>query len=245
MNKIEICCDSYLSVRNAMSAGADRIELCSNLSVGGTTPSYGLLKQCSMMKRDIPINVLIRPRAGDFLYDDAELEEIRQEIILCKNLHFDGIVAGFLNDDGSIDTQTTAEMVQLARPLSFTFHRAFDVSDDPFKNLEDIIATGADRILTSGMKHKAIDGKDLIAELIRRANGRIIIMPGSGINAGNILNIKQLTNASELHFSASSTVNSKMTFRRENIISKPEDDYTFTFSDAKKISEVKKILSEV
>lgn len=237
--KFEICCNSLTSAINAESAGADRIELCANLQNGGTTPSIGMIEVCSR-RTQIPINVLIRPRGGDFLYTDDEFEEIKIEIQKSKEYRINGIVCGILTKEGEIDIERTKELVELSRPLEFTFHRAFDLSSDYKRSLHDVILTGADRILTSGMKRTAYEGKEILADLVREAGDSIIIMPGSGINEGNIKELYNDIRANEYHFSASKRVDSQMEFRRENVLSSVEDDFTLTYSDFNKIINTKK-----
>ena len=173
--KLEICANSYQSAKNAQIAGADRIELCSELSVGGITPSYGLLKKVSE-EITISVNVLIRPRSGNFCYSDTEFEQIKLDIELCKKLSFNGIVSGVLNNDNSIDTKRTKELVELSKPLSFTFHRAFDCVKNPKESLQELINLGVDRILTSGLQIKAIDGIKLLIELQEIAQNKLIIL---------------------------------------------------------------------
>ncbi|MFB5946631.1 copper homeostasis protein CutC [Albibacterium profundi] len=216
MKKLEICASSFASAIIAQKAGADRIELCENLSEGGTTPSYGTLK---LTKQHINIDtyVLIRPRSGDFLYTDAEFEIIKQDILICKNLGFSGIVIGILLPDGSIDVKRTRELVELARPMGVTFHRAFDACNDPEIALEDVIETGCDRILTSGLKNTVIEGSATLKQLIEQANDRITIMPGSGVKSTNIKFLKELIPASEWHASAKSTLESKMDYHNPDI----------------------------
>ncbi|HEX2968913.1 MAG TPA: copper homeostasis protein CutC [Bacteroidales bacterium] len=214
--KIEICCDSIRSAITAMNAGADRIELCDNLIEGGTTPSYGTIA----IVRDainIKLHVLIRPRAGDFLYDDGEYEIMKKDIDICKKSGVDGVVTGMLNKNGSIDRKRTKELVEIAYPMSVTFHRAFDLCRDPYSSIEDIISCGADRILTSGQHNKALDGTELISTLVKIAAGRIIIMPGSGLDESNIKEIAVRTGASEFHLTGRKTIDSAMEFRRDGI----------------------------
>ncbi|MDD4142379.1 MAG: copper homeostasis protein CutC [Bacteroidales bacterium] len=230
----EICCNSIQSGINAQLADANRIELCANHASGGTTPSYGTLK-LFREKIYLPVNVLIRPRSGDFCYSESEYQEIIEDILMCKKLGYDGIVCGILKPDGNIDVTRTKNLVDISRPLSFTFHRAFDVSKDSSQSLEDIILTSADRILTSGMHKTAFEGKDVLASLIKQAKDRIIIMPGSGINDSNILALYESTRATEFHFSGSSSTDSVMSFKRQNIISTTEDDYKISTSDIEKI----------
>ncbi|MDR2083995.1 MAG: copper homeostasis protein CutC [Bacteroidales bacterium] len=230
----EVCANSVESAINAQTGGADRIELCANLESGGTTPSYASIKLCKE-KLTIPINVLIRPRNGDFLYTDLEFQEIISDIILCKELGVSGIVCGFLNSNGTIDIERTKKIVELTYPLSFTFHRAFDVSRNPFESLEDIISCGATRILTSGTSDKAINATEILSKLILQANQRIVIMPGSGINENNIIELHSKTKAKEYHFSGSATHHSEMEFQKNNIISTEKSDYSKTVSDVEKI----------
>ena len=237
--KFEICCNSLASAINAEKAGADRIELCANLQNGGTTPSIGMIEMCSK-RTQIAINVLIRPRGGDFLYTDDEFEEIKTDIRKCKEYRVNGIVCGILTKDGEIDIERTRELVELSRPLEFTFHRAFDLSKDHIRSLRDVISTGADRILTSGMRRTAYEGKEILADLVRAAKDSIIIMPGSGINESNIRELYKEIGAKEYHFSASKRVDSQMEFRRENVLSSVEDDFTITYSDLDKIINTKK-----
>lgn len=214
--KLEICCDTANSALSAMKAGADRIELCSGLPEGGTTSSFAAIAY-AREHLEIKLHVLIRPRSGDFLYDDAEYEIMMNDIASCKKLGVDGIVAGILNPDGSIDRARTTEMVRAAHPLSFTFHRAFDMCSDPFKALEDVIRAGCDRLLTSGQNDKAVDGKNLIKKLVEAASGRIVIMPGSGITESNIENIARFTGAKEFHLTGRKVIESSMTFRRAEV----------------------------
>ena len=197
--EIEICANSYQSALNAQNAGADRIELCSELAIGGVTPSYGLLKQV-LSKLSIPVYVLIRPRSGDFCYSDDDFEIIKQDISLCKKLQCDGIVSGVLHKDMTIDIQRTKELVDLADPLPFTFHRAFDSVPNPLQAVQQLDEMGVERILTSGQQSNAIDGLPLLRELQKNFSG--IIIPASGINPKNI---KQFIDGTfkEIHFSAS------------------------------------------
>ncbi|MEP6926173.1 MAG: copper homeostasis protein CutC, partial [Ginsengibacter sp.] len=193
----------------AREAGAHRIELCDNPSEGGTTPSYGFIK-AAREKLSIQLYVMIRPRGGDFFYSDNEFSIMKADIEMCKQLGCDGVVIGLLQKDGSVDKRRCKELCVLAYPLGVTFHRAFDRTNDPFKALEDIIESGCERILTSGQQPKAVDGIPLIKELVKLADDRIIIMPGSGINSENIILLAENTGAIELHSSASVYTESKM-----------------------------------
>ena len=202
--KLEICANSYQSAINAEKSGANRIELCSELSVGGITPSYGLLKKVSV-EVSVPVNVLIRPRSGNFCYSDDEFEQIKSDILICKELGFNGIVSGILNPDNSIDIKRTQELIKLSKPLSFTFHRAFDCVTNPKESLQQLIDLGVDRILTSGLQEKAIDGIELLAELQKIAQNKLTILAGSGVNSENAKQFKDV-GLREVHSSASKTI---------------------------------------
>lgn len=214
--KLEICVDSIESAINAESAGADRIELCDNLFEGGTTPSYGIIASATEIL-NIGVHVIIRPRGGDFLYTHREFDIMLKDIEISKELSADGIVTGLLFRDGTIDVERTKYLVEAAAPMTVTFHRAFDMCSDPFKGLEDIIHTGASRILTSGQKNTVPEGADLIRRLIEQAGERIIIMPGSGLDKSNIAEMARITGAKEFHLTGRKVVKSSMEFRREGI----------------------------
>ncbi|MFP4470403.1 MAG: copper homeostasis protein CutC [Bacteroidales bacterium] len=243
---IEICANDLQSALNARNGGAGRVELCSALSEGGLTPGPGTI----LLAREIPgikLHVLIRPRSGDFLYSEQELEIIRRDIRFCRTVGCDGVVAGFLTSNGDIHAKLTREMVELAHPLEVTFHRAFDVCRNPLEALESLRKTGIKRILTSGQAVTAEQGIPLIAELVKRAGDQIIIMPGAGINESNILKIAETTGAKEFHLSASAMVESKMTFRNTTV--KPgsrasASEYAYLQSDREKISKVVEIYSK-
>ena len=208
---LEIAVFNIHSAIIAAEAGADRIELCENPFDGGTTPSYGTLKTVKE-KVSIPVFPIIRPRGGDFLYNQEEYEVMTKDVQLCKELGFEGVVIGLLNADGSIDTNRTKKLVELAYPLEVTFHRAFDRAAQPLQALEDIIGCGCQRILTSGQVPNAFDGKELIRQLVEKAEERIIIMPGSGVRASNIAQLAAVTGVTELHSSARKMVPSAMQF---------------------------------
>jgi len=213
---LEICCYNYQSCIIAAQAGADRIELCADAAEGGTTPGYGTIKLVKE-KTSIDVFPIIRPRGGDFFYDDEEFTVMKTEILLCKDLGCEGVVIGMLKQDGSIDKERCKQLVALAYPMSVTFHRAFDRALNPFEALEDIIQIGCERILTSGHKPTALEGAHLLNDLIRQANDRIIIMPGSGIRAANIIEVAKTTGAIEFHSSASIKVDSSMQFINESM----------------------------
>lgn len=209
--KLEIIGFNIESCMAAQDAGADRIELCASPGEGGTTPSYAFIK-AAREKLHIDLYVMIRPRGGDFLYSDEEFEIMKNDVMLCKQSGCDGIVTGILTEDGKVDKKRCEELIGYAYPLEATFHRAFDRVADPFEAMEDIIDFGCERILTSGLAPKAIDGKEMLAALIKKSAERIIIMPGSGINASNIISIAESTGAKEFHSSANFYTESKMKY---------------------------------
>lgn len=208
---LEIAVFNIQSALLAAQAGADRVELCENPTDGGTTPSYGTLKTIRE-KIAIPVFPIIRANGGDFFYNDDEFTVMQKDVLMCKQLGFEGVVIGLLNKDATVDIQRTKRLVELAYPLEVTFHRAFDRAKDSFKALEDIIACGCQRILTSGQVPNAFDGKKLIKKLIEQADDRIIIMPGSGVRSSNIKELADYTGAKELHSSARKNIASSMEF---------------------------------
>jgi copper homeostasis protein len=245
--KLEICIDSVQSAINSQKEGASRVELCDNLTEGGTTPSSGII---SAVRKNLKIglHILIRPRAGDFLYSDLEFEIMCKDTEICREHGADGIVIGILNTDGTIDIRRTSELVNLARPMSVTFHRAFDMCIDPVQGLEDIIETGADRLLTSGHKNSAENGSVIIRDLVKQARSRIIIMPGSGINEEIIGNIAKFTGAKEFHLSARKVVESEMIFRREGVTignTPGYNEFTRKVADPDKIKNIIRILGDL
>jgi len=213
---LEVCCGSLASGLAAQEGGAHRIELCDNLYEGGTTPSHGTLS-LAREKLTMKINVLVRPRGSDFVYNENEMEIIRRDVMKCKELGMDGVVIGFLTPRGEIDVMKTTEIVKLACPMSVTFHRAFDMCIDPYRALEEVIEAGADRILTSGQKNMAPEGVDLIADLVKKASDRIIIMPGAGLEVENIAEFHAKVGAKEYHSTLWDKVESLMEFRRTDV----------------------------
>jgi len=214
--KLEICVDSATGAHAAARGGADRVELCDNLLEGGTTPSAGTIKVARRGLR-IGLQVIIRPRGGDFLYQADEIEVMREDIRMARDLGADGVVIGCLTAAGDVDQALTAELVALARPMNVTFHRAFDMCRDPQAALEAIIALGIDRLLTSGQEASCLEGIELLAGLQRQAAGRIIIMPGGGITARNVQRIVRETGVTEVHMSARSAVESGMDYRNGRV----------------------------
>jgi copper homeostasis protein len=210
-HRLEICSYNLQSALIAQEAGAYRVELCADPADGGTTPSAGLIRT-ARERLQIQLYPIIRPRGGDFLYTDDEYDITVKDIALCKEIGCDGVVIGLLKTDGSVDKKRTAKLAELAYPMGVTFHRAFDRAANPFEALEDIIAAGCERILTSGQRPTAEEGAGLIGELIRQADERIVIMPGSGVRGSNILQLAKLTEAVEFHTSARLLVESGMQF---------------------------------
>ncbi|MFA7117038.1 MAG: copper homeostasis protein CutC [Bacteroidales bacterium] len=241
MKLLEICASSYESVLAAAKGGADRIELCSVLSKGGVTPSAGLIKMARIAFPGI-INVLVRPRPGDFLYSNFEIEEMINDIQFCADERIDGVVIGVLDKYARIDKRLSKKMCKFAKSLglSTTFHRAIDCTVDSEQYIEDVIQCDFDRILTSGGLPTAEEGKEVIKNMIKRADGRIIIMPGSGINENNIASIAKYTGATEFHMSASKTYDSKML-----VIGGIAQSEKVVYSDVKIIKTVRKILREI
>lgn len=208
---LEMCIDSVESAIAAQQGGADRVELCDNLMEGGTTPSAGTI---ALARRhiDIGLNVIIRPRGGDFCYSDVEFDVMKYDIETARQLGANGVVIGLLTPDGAVDVERSRVLIDLARPLSVTFHRAFDVSRDPFEALESLIALGVDRVLTTGQEGTLLEGLDLVADLVRRAGDRIIIM-GGGVTERTAARIVAQTGLTELHTLYTVSVDSAMRFR--------------------------------
>jgi len=212
----EICLDSVAGVRAAKDAGADRVELCADLMEGGTTPSLGTIRAACKVG-GIAVNVIIRPRGGDFLFDGDEFAAMKTDVEAAKAEGADGVVIGLLMPDGTIDVPRTRELIALARPLSVTFHRAFDMTPDPFAALETLIDLGVDRVLTSGQEVTVLEGLPLIADLIERAGDHIIVMPGGGITERNVARIVEAAHPKEIHFVGFETAPSGMRQRREYV----------------------------
>ena len=223
MYKFEICANSVASCIAAQDGGADRVELCAGIPEGGTTPSVGMIR-CARESISIGLNVIIRPRGGDFLYSESEIREMVYDIKAAKGLGVDGLVFGCLCPDGSVDMENMRLLMEAAGDTPVTFHRAFDHTSDPLKALEDIIELGCARILTSGCRPTASEGAPLLAQLVEKAGDRIIIMPGCGVNEGNIAETARLSGAREFHFSAREPVESGMTFRNQDVVMGSEED---------------------
>ncbi len=213
---LEVIAFNIQSVLIAQRSGAHRIELCDNPAEGGTTASYGMIKT-AREKTSLLLYPIIRPRGGDFLYTEEEFEVMKRDVQLCKELQCDGVVIGLLHADGNVDKKRTMQLVELAFPLGVTFHRAFDRVANPFEALEDVINTGCERILTSGLKPTALEGVDTLEALVRQADDRIVIMPGSGVRADTIQTIAQHTRATEFHSSARKDQPSAMGFINDDM----------------------------
>jgi copper homeostasis protein len=214
--KYEICVDSVAGVRAAKAAGAHRVELCADLLEGGLTPSRGMIRQARTVS-GIGLQVIIRPRGGDFLYDDDEFAVMEADIETAKAEGADGVVIGLLTAEGEIDVSRTRALIAKARPLSVTFHRAFDMTRDSFAALDTLIGLGVDRILTSGQEASVLEGLPLITELVRRAGDKVIIMPGGGITPRNASRIIAEARPREIHFAALEPEAGGMKFRRHHV----------------------------
>jgi len=238
---IEIATSDFATTQSAVEGGADRIELCANLAEGGTTPSFGTIKQCREAFT-VSLYPIIRPRGGDFLYTKNEFDIMLQDVMLCKQLGCDGIVIGILNMDGTIDVVRTAQLIEIAYPLGVTFHRAFDRCKDPFIALEELIEIGCERILTSGQQTSVLDGVALVAELNKKADDRIIIMPGSGVRKENIKMLAEKTGCVEFHSSLRGKEKSKMAFVHESFKDSGES-YMNNAIDWEEVKALKNMLS--
>ena len=194
---LEACVESFSQAKNMIDKGANRIELCENLNVGGTTPSYGTIKKCRSLA--IPVFVMIRPRGGNFVYSPEEIEIMKLDIQMCKDLGVLGVVLGVLTSDNKIDYSLLKELVTLAKPMSVTFHKAIDEVENPLNEINSLINLGIDRILTSGKSNTAIEGKDLINKIIQSANDLITIIPAGNITKENFKEISNLIKSSEYH----------------------------------------------
>lgn len=230
--KLEICANSYQSALNAEQAGAHRIELCSELNSGGITPSYGLIQKI-VSELSIETFVLIRPRSGNFVYSEAEFDIMKQDIVKCKSLGVNGIVSGVLMKDNTIDIERTKELISLAYPLPFTFHRAFDLVTNPTESIQQLIDLKVNRVLTSGQKNKALDGIMLLIDLKEKFSNQIIILPGSGINSNNVGDFKK-AGFTEVHASASVTI--------EESTALNFDEISQTVSDSEEIKRILNII---
>lgn len=245
---LEICIDSAEAAIAAQQGGANRVELCDNLLEGGTTPSAGTIA-VARKHISIDLNVIIRPRGGDFCYSEVEFEVMKYDVEEAKRQGANGVVIGLLNPDGTVDVARTAELVELARPLSVTFHRAFDMSRNPREALETLISLGLDRVLTTGQESSALEGLDLISELVRQAADRIIIMPGlsSGLSERNVAKIVAQSGAKEIHTTASGTSDSRMAYRNPRSFMGGElrpPEFTRTVTDPNRVKDFVRAINQ-
>ncbi len=233
MNKItlEIACESLPSAIAAEEAGADRIELCQALTLGGLSPSAGLIKLVKKHLK-IPVFVLIRPRKGDFLYTKEEFEVMLEDIYAAKTLNADGIVSGCLNEEGMVDISKTQRLIQAASPLPFTFHRAFDMCKDPFVNIDSLCEIGVKRILSSGQRADALSGAANIKAFIKASGKRINFMAGGGLRSHNVFEILKKTNVKEIHASAKALVYSSMQYRGQATMGNEDLEKEFQWHEA-------------
>lgn len=242
---IEACVDSVESAIGAQAGGAHRVELCESLLEGGTTPSAGLIEVCRE-RLHIPLHVLVRPRGGDFVYSNVELDVMRRDIGVARRLGAQGVVIGALNADGTIDVPATRSLIEAARPLSVTFHRAFDFTPDADEALESLVAMGVDRVLTSGQAPTAVAGTGILARLVRRAAGRIAILAGGGVSEENVLAVIAQSGVSELHVRASALLESPASFRPTHVtlLKQPlPNDFDRAVTDPERIRRLAEIVA--
>ncbi len=242
---LEICVDSVESAQNVQVGGADRLELCSNLIIGGTSPTMALIKEVLSMV-EIPVNVLLRPRFGDFCYTKAEKRVLLQEIKDCRNLGVNGVVIGALTPDGRLDMPFLAECIQTAEQLDVTLHRAFDLTQDPFQAMEDAISLGINTILTSGQRATAQQGAKMLEQLCEQAKGRICILAGSGVAPENMRLLFE-KGIRQFHGFAKKTEDSPMQYRREGVpMGLPvADEYQRSYTDAAVVRRMKECLYQL
>ena len=243
MIKLEVCCDSLDSVQAAVRGGASRIELCSALTEGGLTPSVGMVREALRLS-SVPINVLIRPRGGDFLYSPAEWQAMQEDVAAMRDLGVHGVVIGGLLADGRIDEEHTAQLVEQARSLSVTFHRALDMSSDPETGIASLCEMGVHRLLTSGMAATALDGVVRISQWQQKFGERLILMPGCGVNSQNVAEIIRRTGVTEVHASAKQLVQSGMLFRRDDVKmgSADRDEFARYVTDEAEVRKIRAAL---
>lgn len=236
--RFEVAVDSLESAFIAQDCGADRIELCADLGIGGISPSLGMI-QLAVERLRIPIHVMIRPRRGDFLYTDPEFTVMLRDIDAVKSAGVQGAVFGVLLADGSVDVERTSALVEAARPLSVTFHRAFDMCREPRAALAELIDMGVDTLLTSGQAPSAAEGLPLLVELVAWAAGRIDIMPGAGIHPGNIARIAEATGAQSFHFSAREAVDGPMVYRNARaLMGQARSEFTRGYASAERARRI-------
>ncbi len=244
---LEACIDSVESAVAAQEGGADRVELCANLLEGGTTPRLGSIR-LTRSRVDIDVNVMIRPRGGDFCYSAAEFEVMRTDAEVAREAGANGVVIGILNEDGTVHRDRTAALVELACPLPVTFHRAIDMSRDPFEALETLVDLGVDRVLTSGQESGVLEGLDVIRELIEHAGERIVVMPGCGITERNLAKVVAETGAREIHVAAWASRDSRMTHRHDRCFMGGElrpPEFSLLTTDAERVRVFARLAREI
>lgn len=246
--RLEICANSATSCIEAQKGGAYRVELCAGIPEGGTTPSCGEMMTARELL-DIKLHVIIRPRGGDFLYSDTEMQTMIHDIAVARSIKVDGIVIGCLTADGKVDMTRNKALIEAAGDMSVTFHRAFDMTANPQQALEDIIQLGCDRVLTSGQRPTAMQGASLLADLVKQADNRIIVMPGCGVNEQNILQLAQQTGATEFHLSARRAVESGMVFRNPHVsmggTNITINEYAQDITSAQRVADTLRRLQEI
>ncbi|MBQ0113164.1 MAG: copper homeostasis protein CutC [Bacteroidales bacterium] len=243
---LEICTGSIDSCLEAQKGGANRVELCDNLFEGGTTPSYATILYAKEHLA-LDVMVMIRPRGGDFLYNDVEFELMKQDILCCKNIGVTGVVFGLLTPDGKVDIERTKTLVELAGNMKTCFHRAIDMAEDYFQAAKEIVDCGCSRILTSGQRNKAMEGAENIARLQEMYGDKIEIMAGSGVNTQNIEELFSKTHLQNYHFSAKRAIPGKMIFHQENVSmgSKDLSEYDIIQTDSQEVSKMRSILDRL
>lgn len=237
---IEVAAFTPTAALTAIRNGADRIELCSGFAEGGLSPSVGTIALVRE-SASIPLHVLIRPRVGDFVYNDIELLAIKKEILACKQMGIDGVVIGTLNKDGTVNTEALKRLMDAARPMSVTFHRAFDQCPEPLRELHRLMENGVDRVLTSGCQSSAEKGLPLLQQLVQEAGSRIVILPGGGITPGNAKRIVGILHVNEIHLSGKSLVHSPMEGITRLSLCSPEElrDFSWYECNGQNIQAVK------
>lgn len=244
---LEACVDSVESAIAAQTGGAHRIELCEDLLEGGTTPSAGMIEVCRE-RLHIPVHVLIRPRGGDFVYSDVEIEVMQRDIALARRFGAQGVVFGALHADGTVDVARTRALLGVSRPLSVTFHRAFDFTPDADAALDALIGLGIDRVLTSGQAPLAVEGIGTLARLVTRAAGRIRILAGGGLSEENIARVADLTGVQEVHVRATALLESPASYRPRHLslLKQPlPNEFDRAVTDPERIRRISGILEKV
>ena len=244
---LEACVDSVESALAAQSGGADRVELCEDLLEGGTTPSAGMMEVCQE-RLHLPLHVLVRPRGADFVYSDVEIEVMQRDIALARRLGVAGVALGALRPDGTIDTERTKALIGAARPMSITFHRAFDFTPDADAALDTLIRLGIERVLTSGQAPTAVQGMQTLTRLVSRAEGRIIVLAGGGLSEENITTVAEQTGVREVHVRATALLESPASFRPSHLtlLKQPlPNEFDRAVTDPERIRRISGLLEQI